>query len=97
MAVDVAPLLELVATLADELERDYGPDVELVVGIVAVELLPARDAADVGPALEEDVEAEDLGAIGSIIEHRSTVRSTAHVLGAVELLSDSLRDGYTRD
>ncbi len=38
MAVDTAPLLRKVAELADDLERNYGSDVELVDGVILVEL-----------------------------------------------------------
>jgi hypothetical protein len=82
--IDPTPLLELVANLADELDRDYGPDAELVVGLIAVEVLVPDDSDD------EDADA------GSIIEHRATTKSTAHVLGLVELTNDSLRSDYER-
>lgn len=82
--IDPAPLLELVARLADELERDYGPEAELVVALIAVEVLVPDDSDD------------ELAECGSIIEHRATTKSTAHALGLVELVSDSLRSGYDR-
>lgn len=42
MALDTTPLLAKVAALADELERDYGTDVELADAVIIVELR-ARD------------------------------------------------------
>jgi hypothetical protein len=84
MSVDVGPLLELVARLADELEAAYGPDVELVNGMVVVELLPVEGSS---LALED---------VGSLIEHRATGRSTAAAIGLVELAGDSLRVDYVR-
>lgn len=84
MSVDVGPLLALVAKLADELEAAYGPDVELALGIVVVELLPV-DGSELG--LED---------IGSIVEHRATSRSTASALGVLDLARQSLGADYTR-
>ncbi len=85
MAIDPAPLLELVAKLADELDVKYGPAARLELGLVIVEILVPDGAAD-----------DPLADAGSIIEHRSTSKSSAHALGAVELANDSLRATYER-
>lgn len=95
MSVDVTPLLEKIAKLADELEADYGTGVELVNAIVIVELLPTDTATaeELGECMGDYDDPDDLG---SIIEHRALVRSTAASIGLVLLANDSLRTDYTR-
>ena len=63
MAVDLGPLLTIVAELADELERDYGPEVELSVALVAVELIENGDENIIEHRTTEPSTAHALGLV----------------------------------
>jgi hypothetical protein len=78
--IDPGPIIDIVANLVNDLNDEYGEDAELHCGVIVLELL----------------EDEDSEYAGSIIEHRATTRSTATVLGTLNLATDSLRSGYDR-
>jgi hypothetical protein len=81
--IDAGPLIDLVATLVNELNENYGDDARLELGVITLEL--STDET-------RNLELEE----GAIIEHRSTSVSAAHVLGALELAADSVRSGFVR-
>lgn len=81
MSVDLTALMRKVAELADDLERDYGPDARFEAGVVVVEVIVGDD---------EDGTRGD----GSRLDYRSTTRSTAHAIGLLELANDGMRDPF---